>query len=84
MPRVGGAEVFEHIHRNRPDLPVLMSSGYSEQDVIQVLQEQGITGFLQKPYNTADLASALRAILAHDAPPDPPDTPFATPPAKGL
>jgi len=64
MPRMSGHEAFGRMRTLRPDLPVILCSGYSEQEITHKLQEQGLTGFLQKPYLLIDLKRALQACLA--------------------
>jgi CheY-like chemotaxis protein len=64
MPRMGGSEALQRIRENRPDLPVILMSGYTEQEVASKLinGNQGATGFLQKPFLPEDLASLLRHV----------------------
>ena len=64
MPRMGGSEALRLIRENRPDLPVILMSGYTEEEVAGKLLngDQGATGFLQKPFLPEDLASILRHI----------------------
>jgi CheY-like chemotaxis protein len=64
MPRMGGSEALRRIRETRPDLPVILMSGYTEQEVASKLLNgnQGATGFLQKPFLPEDLASVLRHI----------------------
>ena len=64
MPRMGGAETLRRIRELRRDLPVILMSGYTEQEVASKLLngDHGATGFLQKPFLPEDLASALRHI----------------------
>jgi PAS domain S-box-containing protein len=64
MPRLGGAEVFEQIRKIRPRLPVLLSSGYNEQNTMERFTGTGLAGFLQKPFSINDLASKLRDCLS--------------------
>jgi CheY-like chemotaxis protein len=59
MPRMGGRETLRELRRLDPDVPVLLSSGYPEQDPVP-----GATGFVQKPYRLATLTAALRAALS--------------------
>jgi PAS domain S-box-containing protein len=64
MPRMGGSEVLRRIRETRPDLPVILMSGYTEQEVASKLLngDQSATGFLQKPFLPEDLASVLRHL----------------------
>ncbi|MEO7136162.1 MAG: response regulator [Gemmatimonadales bacterium] len=62
MPRMGGAETFRRLRALRPELPILMMSGYTEQVVAPQFSTSGpgITGFLQKPFLAEDLIAVLR------------------------
>ncbi len=63
MPRMDGEETYRELRRVRKDVTVIMSSGYNEQEITQRFAGKGIAGFIQKPYQMADLAAALRKIL---------------------
>ncbi|HEX9082910.1 MAG TPA: PAS domain S-box protein, partial [Holophagaceae bacterium] len=65
MPRMDGKEAFQAMRRLRPDLPVILSSGYNEQESIQSFVGRGLAGFLQKPYTFDALRAALRKALAN-------------------
>jgi PAS domain S-box-containing protein len=62
MPRMGGAETFRRLREMKPDLPILMMSGYTEQVVAPQFTNSGpgTTGFLQKPFLAEDLIAVLR------------------------
>lgn len=59
MPQGGGAAVLEDLRRLRPDLPVVLMSGYSEVEATAALGRQGIQAFLRKPFTPAELARSL-------------------------
>ena len=63
MPVMGGEEAFRELRNLRSDLRVILSSGYNEQDVTQRFVGRGLAGFIQKPYTTANLRSALNRVL---------------------
>jgi PAS domain S-box-containing protein len=64
MPRKGGAEVLPELLRTKPGVPVLLMSGYSEQEATSRFAGEGLAGFIQKPYRLDDLIKRLREILA--------------------
>ena len=68
MPEMNGSEVFEQLRRIRPDLPVVLMSGYHEDELSSELSA-GISGFVQKPFTPADLARRMRFAL--EGPPSP-------------
>jgi PAS domain S-box-containing protein len=63
MPEMGGEEAFRELRNIRSDVPVIMSSGYNEQEVTQRFVGRGLAGFIQKPFTTAKLRSALSSAL---------------------
>lgn len=64
MPRMGGFEALQHIRARRPEVAVILMSGYTEQEVAAKLLDGtlGAVGFLQKPFLPEDLTSALRQV----------------------
>ncbi len=62
MPRMGGIEAFRWIRELQPGLPVVVSSGYNEENA-EDLPEELASRFLKKPYEIAELRSMLRTIL---------------------
>ncbi|MCP4639897.1 MAG: PAS domain S-box protein [bacterium] len=66
MPVMGGDEAFEAIHALRPDMPIILSSGYTEQDVSERFHGDSPTAFIQKPYVPSRLVNELRDILTRD------------------
>ena len=63
MPVMGGEETLAGLKKLRPDVPVLLSSGYSEWEAMRLFSAKGLTGFIQKPYPPARLVEALRNVL---------------------
>jgi PAS domain S-box-containing protein len=63
MPGMGGAETFEVLKTINTGVTVLLSSGYSMNGRPAKMLEQGCRGFIQKPYNMAELSQAIRAAL---------------------
>jgi PAS domain S-box-containing protein len=60
MPQMNGAQCLKELQQLRPDVKVMMSSGFSEQEVVQRFQGKGLAGFVQKPYKLSALSEALR------------------------
>ncbi|MBL0715032.1 MAG: response regulator [Desulfosarcina sp.] len=63
MPGMGGREVFEALRQLDPDVRVLLSSGYSSNNQVAHMLDQGCKGFIQKPYDTVRMARKMREIL---------------------
>jgi PAS domain S-box-containing protein len=63
MPHMGGEEAFDELRRIRADVPIILSSGYNEQEVTQRFVGGGLAGFIQKPYAVAGLREVLRRVV---------------------
>jgi signal transduction histidine kinase/CheY-like chemotaxis protein len=63
MPKMSSEEVLREIHRQQPDLPVLLSSGYSEREVSARFEGLTWAGFIQKPYRPTELVSTVGKLL---------------------
>jgi CheY-like chemotaxis protein len=64
MPHMDGREAFQAIRRLQPDLPVILSSGYNEQESIQEFMGRNLAAFLQKPYTLKSLERTVLEVLA--------------------
>ncbi len=63
MPGIGGEEVYRRIKQIRPDVKVLVSSGYDcSGRKPEILREDG-NGFIQKPYSLSELSRKLQEVL---------------------
>lgn len=62
MPGMGGEEVFCQLRQINPDVKVIVSSGYNEQEVVVRFAGKGLTGFIQKPYTLEALKEALAKV----------------------
>jgi PAS domain S-box-containing protein len=67
MPRMNGASATREMRRSHPQLPVILMSGYGEEEATTRLAEQGSFVFLKKPFSLADLERALGKALAAPA-----------------
>ncbi len=64
MPDMNGVETFEELHRLYPRLPVLLMSGYSQQEAAVRFGDASGSDFLQKPFLPSQLEEKLRRLLA--------------------
>ncbi len=62
MPHMDGEQCFRELRRMNPDVKVIMSSGYNEQEVTQKFVGKGLAGFVQKPYKMSVLKVAIRGL----------------------
>lgn len=63
MPVMDGEAALEELRRIRPDIKVILSSGYSEMDATRKFSGKGLAGFLQKPYTASRLGEAVQQAL---------------------
>jgi CheY-like chemotaxis protein len=64
MPDLSGEIVYDRIKSLRPDIRVILSSGYSIEGQAESILKRGCDGFIQKPYNLNQLAQKIKQILA--------------------
>jgi two-component system cell cycle sensor histidine kinase/response regulator CckA len=63
MPDMSGRQVLERLKMIRPDIKVILSSGYSLDGLGKDAQRVAGDGFIQKPYQIDQLASVLDGVL---------------------
>ena len=63
MPRITGVELSERLKAIRPDIPVLLCTGYSHVVSSEQAKAQGIDGYVMKPLDRRELAEAIRKAL---------------------
>ncbi len=66
MPRMGGTECRNEIRARYPRLPIVLSSGFSEEAVRELLKDDPHSNFVQKPYRIETLLTALDAVFLKD------------------
>jgi len=55
MPLLNGRDCFIELRAISPALPVLLASGYFNPEEIQALKQEGLSGFISKPYRRYEL-----------------------------
>ncbi|MCP5101307.1 MAG: response regulator [Chloroflexi bacterium] len=63
LPGMNGLEVFDILHELNPDVKVIISSGYSKEDIKRSLTKTGTIDFLQKPYTMQGLLEKMWEYL---------------------
>ena len=67
MPGMNGDQAFRALTAHNADIKVIMSSGYSEQEINGKCFGKGLVGFIQKPYTLAALRQVVNSLdLASD------------------
>ncbi len=63
MPKMDGARAFAEIRALFPRMPILIATGYAEDEMVQKVVESGANGVLVKPYDAEALFEKLNEIL---------------------
>ena len=63
MPVMGGDEAFTKIREIRPDVPVVLMSGFEEDEAFRRFGDQRLQGFLKKPFSADWLCDTVLAAL---------------------
>jgi len=63
MPRMDGHEVWRYIRRVRPDMKIIVSSGFDEAEAMRQFTETSGLDFIQKPYTASALVRKVRGTL---------------------
>ena len=63
MPQLDGVQTLIRLRLIRENVPVIISSGYGEQDVMQRFEGLHVNGFISKPYTLDGLRQALDQSL---------------------
>ena len=63
MPKMAGSEFAQELMRIRPDIPIMLCTGYNKVISEEKAKAIGIREFLMKPLDIHDLAKAIRRVL---------------------
>ena len=63
MPEMSGSETFNRLKAIKPDVKVLLSSGYSVDGQAAEILQRGCQGFIQKPFDLERLSAKVREVL---------------------
>jgi PAS domain S-box-containing protein len=64
MPHLSGEEVYRKIRRLRRSVPVIIISGYNEQELSGRFAGKGVAGSMQKPLRPRELLKTVKQVLA--------------------
>jgi PAS domain S-box-containing protein len=81
LPKIAGWEVVLRMKKENRNVKVIVTSGYIEPDLKSKMHHAGVLGFIEKPYNPADVVQMVCALL--DSPPRQLNT-FASDETPGL
>ena len=63
MPQMNGEELFYEIQRIRTDIPVILSSGFSEEEALKRFIGKPFNAFIQKPYQIEGLVEKIKQVI---------------------
>ena len=63
MPGMGGRRCLEEFLRIKPDIKVVIASGYSETERVKKAQQLGAGKYVKKPYTVQKIGLAVKAEL---------------------
>jgi PAS domain S-box-containing protein len=63
MPVMGGGEAFHRMNELRPEIPIVISSGYGE-NAVRERFSSALAGVIRKPYGISELQEKIAAVLA--------------------
>ncbi len=63
MPRMNGKETFLEMKKINPNVKAILSTGFTKDETVQEALDNGIAGFIQKPYRVDELSQVLAAAM---------------------
>ncbi|MFZ7128348.1 MAG: response regulator [Desulfobacterales bacterium] len=63
MPGMSGADLARELMRVRPGIPIILSTGFSEELTSSELRDIGIRALLTKPLTLKDFAETVRRVI---------------------
>lgn len=63
MPEMTGLELAKIIIKLKPDIPVIMCTGYSDKVSADNYSKKGFAGFIAKPFNAEQLVREVRRVM---------------------
>jgi len=63
MPVMDGFDLLIEVLKNYPYLPVIVTSSFSNDDVIKKINAMGFSHFIEKPFEFDDLTDKIRLLL---------------------
>jgi PAS domain S-box-containing protein len=63
MPHLDGEQAFTELRRIRPDVRVVLMSGFNRHEAVSRFTGKGLASFLQKPFQFDELSAVLQSVL---------------------
>ena len=68
MPKMSGEQVVRELTAIRPEIPIILCTGFSQHMTREKMRQIGVNNFLRKPLVIRDLAEAIARVLKTGAP----------------
>src|SRR6185437_6707501 len=63
LPRVDGVKTARLLRQRRPDLRILILTGYNSEAALHALYRLGVDGYLMKTSSDVELVAAIRSVM---------------------
>lgn len=63
MPELDGTEVVKHIKRIAPGTKIMVITGYSSAETVEMIKNIGVSCYLEKPYSPQTLLKSVELIM---------------------
>jgi CheY-like chemotaxis protein len=67
MPRMNGEETYRRLRLIRPDVKVILSSGYNDMEALSRFSGKDLAAFLKKPFTAAQLGEAIKQAFGEQS-----------------
>ncbi len=64
MPYMDGLEILRALKQIRPNVPVIMMTGYAVEQLLNDAMREGAKGYLRKPFTIEELMNSIEGTLA--------------------
>ncbi len=63
MPKMNGRDCFFQLKNIKPDIKIILSSGFTKSDDLTDLKENGLSGFIRKPFRGSELSKIVKKAI---------------------
>ncbi len=63
MPEISGVEALDKIKASNPEIPIIMMTAYSSNEVAAKALEKGACGYLTKPFDFENLRQTIESAV---------------------
>ncbi len=67
MPHMTGEALSQALRQIRPDIPIILCTGFSHVITQETALRMGVSAFLQKPLTMHELGETVQRVLGHQA-----------------